>query len=312
MKFARILFLIALLFSLNTNLLSQNTFEFLRLDISPRAAALGGSFVSNADDPNVVFYNPAGINMLEGIPVSFSYMKHLIDINLASAALSKDYEGFGRFVVGLQYINYGDLVRSDEYGTRNGEFSAQETAVLLGYGNSLDDNFYYGANIKFIYSGIDDRSSTAMGVDVGLQYIIPEQLLNFGFSILNMGSQLSSYYNTKEELPLDIRFGVSKKLEHLPLRIYLSFNKLNQEQESFFQRFKAFSAGGEFNLSRVLRLRIGYDNEKRKELKIGTTAGLAGFHLGLGALISTYNFDYAYSSLGSIGAFHRIGITTAF
>lgn len=310
MKFLRFSFIVAFVFT--SNLFSQNTYEFLRLDISPRAAALGGSFVSNTDDPNVVFYNPAGINNLDGTPVSFSYMKHLIDINLASAAVSTEFEGLGRFVVGLQYINYGDFVRSDEFGNRNGEFNAGEAAVLVGYGNSLDENFHYGANFKFIYSGIDDRSSTALGFDLGLQYLFPEQMLNFGFSILNIGGQLSSYYETKEDLPLDVKFGISKKLEHLPLRLYLSFNKLNEEQDSFFRRFKSFSVGGEFNLSRVLRLRIGYDNEKRKELKIGTTAGLAGFHIGLGALISSYNFDYAYSSLGSIGEFHRVGITTSF
>lgn len=310
MKFARASIIAAFLFT--STLFSQNIYEFMRLDVSPRAASLGGSFVSNIDDPNVLFYNPSGINSHEGTPVSFSYMKHLVDISLASAAVTKEFEGLGRFALGVQYINYGDFVRSDEFGNKNGEFNAGEAAILLGYANALDENFYYGANVKFIYSGIDDRSSSAVGFDIGLQYLFPEQMLNFGFSVLNMGSQLSSYYETKEELPLEIKFGVSKKLEHLPLRLYLSFNKLNEEQDSFFEKFRAFSLGGEFNLSRVLRLRIGYDNEKRKELKIGTTAGLAGFHIGLGALISNYNFDYAYSSLGSIGAFHRVGITTAF
>jgi hypothetical protein len=37
---------------------SQNTYDFLRLDISPRTAAIGGSFVAGTDDPNVMFYNP--------------------------------------------------------------------------------------------------------------------------------------------------------------------------------------------------------------------------------------------------------------
>ena len=63
-------------------------------------------------------------------------------------------------------------------------------------------------------------------------------------------------------------------------------------------------------MSKVIRLRLGYDNEKRREYKIGGTAGIAGFNLGIGILISKYNFDYSFSSLGSIGAFHRIGIST--
>ena len=42
---------------------SQNTYDFLRLDGSARAGALGGSFVSNNDDADVIFYNPAGIEL---------------------------------------------------------------------------------------------------------------------------------------------------------------------------------------------------------------------------------------------------------
>jgi hypothetical protein len=55
---------------------------------------------------------------------------------------------------------------------------------------------------------------------------------------------------------------------------------------------------------------LGYDSEKRKEFKIGTTTGLAGFSFGVGFKISDYNFDYAFTSMGSIGSLHRIGIMT--
>ncbi|MBI2419778.1 MAG: DUF3308 domain-containing protein, partial [Ignavibacteriales bacterium] len=41
--------------------LPQSTFQFLRLDVSPRAAAMGGSLTASDDDPDVLFYNPAGI-----------------------------------------------------------------------------------------------------------------------------------------------------------------------------------------------------------------------------------------------------------
>jgi long-subunit fatty acid transport protein len=76
-----------------TNLsFSQNTYEFLRLDMSARAGALGGSFVSNHDDPDVIFYNPAGMQLLTDNPVSFSFVKHLLDINLASLSYSTEFD----------------------------------------------------------------------------------------------------------------------------------------------------------------------------------------------------------------------------
>lgn len=297
-------------FILSSTISAQSTYEFLKLDTSPRAAAVAGSFVSNNDDPNVIFYNPAGINLLTGTPVSFSFLKHLLDINSASITFSKEFEGIGRLAAGIQYINYGTFTKADASGTKLGEFSAGEMALLIGYGNQLDNNFYYGANLKLIYSSIAGQSSTGLAFDFGLHYAIPESRWNFGFSILNLGKQLSSYFSTKEDLPLDVRFGFSKELEKLPFKFYWSFNKLNERQDNFFDRFGQITVGGEFRLGQSMRLRFGYDNEKRREMKIGTSAGLAGFSVGLGFIVSKYNVDYSFSSWGSIGAMHQFGIST--
>ena len=95
---------------------AQNTYEFLRLDTSPRAAALAGSYVATNDDPNVLFYNPAGINLVQGTPISFSYLKHLLDINSASLAVTKEYQGLGKFSAGIKYISYGSFTKADASG----------------------------------------------------------------------------------------------------------------------------------------------------------------------------------------------------
>lgn len=307
----KIIFLSLTLIIFSSNTFSQNTFDFLRLDGSARAGALGGSFVSNNDDADVIFYNPAGLNLLEGNPASFSFVKHLMDINLASLAYSTGFEGVGRFGAAIKYINYGNFEGADEFGTKTGQFGAGEFAFVLGYANQLDDNFYYGANVKFIYSGIETRSSTAMALDLGLHFAVPDNNWNFGLAVLNLGGQLSKYYNTTEDLPIDVVVGLSKRLENLPLRLSVDFHKLNQKRDDFAQRFKAFTVGAEFTLSKVMKLRLGYDNERRSEFKIGTTAGIAGFNAGLGIKVSDYQFDYAYSSLGSVGGLHRVGVSTS-
>lgn len=308
-KISLFLFFLNCFFSINV--FSQTyLYEFLRLDMSARAGALAGSFVSNNDDANVIFYNPAGLKLLSENPVSFSFAKHLLDINLASISYSTELEGIGRIGAAVKYINYGTFTSADESGRLGDEFGAGDAAFILGYANELDMNFYYGANVKVIYSSIEKYSSAAVAADLGLHYAFPEQMINIGFSVLNLGSQVSAYDQTKEDLPLDVIIGISKRLEHLPLRLSLDFHKLNEERDDFAQRFKAFTVGAEFSLSRVLRLRLGYDNEKRSELKIGSFAGIAGFNIGLGALISDYNFDYGFSSWGAIGAIHRISIST--
>ena len=290
----------------------QTTYDFLRVDMSARAAALGGSFVTNNDDVDVIFYNPAGMNFLEKNPASFSFVKHLLDINLFSVAFSTDFENIGRFGTAIKYINYGTFDEADEFGNRTGEFGAGELAFLLGYSNEFTENFYYGANAKFIYSSIADKSSSAVGLDLGINYEFPEQMLNIGAAVLNLGTQMSSYINTKEDLPLDVVIGVSKRLENLPVRLSLDFHQLNKERDEVYQRFKGFTIGAEFYLSEVFTLRFGYDNERRSNLKVGSSSGIAGFNGGLGVKVSDYNFSYGYSPLGVVGAMHRIGLSTAF
>ncbi len=294
------------------SLFSQNTYEFLRVQSSARAGALGGSFLTYYDDADIIFYNPSGMKLSSNSPISFAFTKYLMDINLASLAYSTEIEGIGRFGTALQYINYGTFDEADEFGNRTGEFSAGEFALLLGYAGSLDENFYYGANAKLIYSSIADHSSSAIALDLGLHYAIPAQQIHIAAVVLNLGTQLSSYLDTNEDLPLDVAIGISKKLENLPLRLSLDFHKLNEKREDFIKHFKAFTVGAEFYLSKVFSLRFGYDNEKRDELKVGTSAGIAGFNLGLGIQVSSYRFDYAYSSLGTIGGLHRISLVTSF
>jgi hypothetical protein len=222
-----------------------------------------------------------------------------------------EFENIGRFGTAVKYINYGTFDAADEFGNRTGEFNAGELAFLVGYSGEFEENFYYGANAKVIYSSIEEHSSSALAADLGVLYSIPSQQINIAASVLNLGTQLSKYINTEEDLPVDVSIGISKRLENLPVRLSLDFHRLNEDREEFYQHFKGFTVGVEFYLSQVLNLRLGYDNERRDELKVGTTSGIAGFNAGLGVKISEYQFNYGYSSLGLIGAMHRIGLSTA-
>ena len=49
----------------------------------------------------------------------------------------------------------------------------------------------------------------------------------------------------------------------LPLLLNVAFHNLNQDVERFGDRFRSFSIGGEFTVSRVLQLRVGYNSAAR-------------------------------------------------
>jgi hypothetical protein len=92
----------------------------------------------------------------------------------------------------------------------------------------------------------------------------------------------------------------------------VDFHRLNENPGGFIDRFRAFTVGGEFTLSRVFQARFGYNNQARRDLQTGTTSGLAGFSAGVGITISGTVVDYALSSLGPIGNLHRISVGMTF
>lgn len=297
-------------FCLLSTAFSQGTYDFLRNDISARAAGLNGSFVSMVDDPNVLFYNPAALASLTRPKASLSYLKHLLDVNAGSLSYAQELEGIGKVGAGIVYFNYGSFTETDPSSNVVGTFGAGEIAAVAGIGLSVDEQTAVGINFKGIYSSIADYRSAALAVDVGVLYYIPSEQITIGASVLNLGKQVNAFASTKESLPLDIKIGITKRPEHLPVLLNLNFHKLNEAQDNLLQHLSAFTLGAEFLMSESVRFRVGYSNEKRNELKLGTGAGLAGFSLGLGFLYQDYQFDYAFNSYGKIGALHRISLST--
>jgi hypothetical protein len=283
----------------------RGTYDFLRLDVSARAAALNGSFVSMSDDPNSIFYNPAALSTISRPQGSASYLSHLLDVNAGSLSYAQEIEGIGPIGVGLQFIDYGSIVETDESMNILGELGARELAVIAGWGTIVDEETMVGFSIKGIYSSLASFRSAAIAADFGLLYRIPSEDITIGASLLNIGTQINSYKDTKEPLPVDFKVGVTKRPEHLPVLLNLNFHKLTESQETFFQRFSNFTFGAEFIMSETVRLRVGYSNEKRRELKLGSSLGLAGFSLGGGIIYGEYLIDYSYNSYGEIGSLHR-------
>jgi hypothetical protein len=314
MKFPSKHFLMLVLFvlPLYARAESNSAFNFLRNDVSPRAAALAGSFVTITNDPNSLFYNPAALSTLENPMGSVGFFKHLLDINAGYISYGQQYEDLGYFAAGILYTNYGSFDETNEMGTSLGTFTASDLSLTVGYSNLFEENVHYGANLKLIYSSIAGYTSTALAGDLGILVRVPEQRITVGASLRNFGRQLKSYISTREDLPLDFVVGASIVPRGIPLLLNLNFHKLNESRDSFADRFRAFTVGGEFTLSKVVQARVGFDNEKRKDLKLGTSAGMAGFSGGLGILVSGYRFDYSLSSLGKIGELHRVSISTSF
>lgn len=309
-----VLLLVLLINFSSTKTYSQNNtiYNFLKLDVGARASALGGSYITGTNDVNSIFYNPAALSTITTSQASVGFFKYLLDINSGNLSYTQRYKDAGYFGAGLRYINYGSFDKFNEQSVNLGTFSANELALSLGYSNVYNNNFHYGINLKLIYSKIDEFSSSAIAADFGMLYSIKETNWDFALSLLNAGFQLSEYGSVKEDLPLDLSIGLSKKLEHLPLRVYLEFADLTQNSDSFFDNFKNLSVGGEFTLSDYVKFRVGYNNGERQSLETGSSLGIAGFSTGLGVkFLDNYTIDYAFNSLGNVGSTQRIDLGIA-
>ena len=286
-------------------------FEFLRIDLNPRSSAMGGAFLGMRGDISVILHNPAGMSYAEDKQFNFNYVNYLLDIGGGQAAYSQRIPGYGQISGIISYFNYGTFEETTEFANKTGNnFSALDIAFGISYSDVLEEMFSYGVTLKYIHSKIEMYSASAFAVDFGLLYEAPfEQDLFFGISLLNLGQPVSAFISTKESLPLSLRLGMTKKLAHLPLELNIALNDLNVKESNFWDRLKKFSIGGEFTISELIRLRLGYNNDIHQGLDTGTGAGFSGAAVGLGIHINSYRFDYGFSSFGDLGATHRIGLS---
>ncbi len=292
---------------------SQSVYEFLNLDASAREASLAGSSLARTDDPSAFYYNPALSVSSKDRAVTFGYLKHVLDVNGGYAFSTFRLPKEGYFGVGVGYLNYGSFEKTDQLGNEYGTFSAGDAVVTLNYANYLATDFSYGVNLKGVFSSIDTYSSSALALDLGLYYDFPDNMMGIGFSVVNAGRQMSSYDGVIEPLPFDIRLGVSKQLEHLPLILNFAFQRLGDPNLSISDKMRSFVLGGEFLLSDDFHVRIGYDNLQHQQMKVGLSSGIEGLSFGVGLKFFGYGFDYSYSSWGAkIGGLHRVNVTTAF
>ncbi|MEY3386016.1 MAG: hypothetical protein RIR53_827 [Bacteroidota bacterium] len=293
-----------------TSLHAQQTFifNFLRSTISARMAGLGGATVAVVQDPANMVINPAVLSTVDSSVVTATFIKHVLDINAGYATYNRHIDGVGQMGFTVGYLNYGTFSRTTVTGDRTGSFGANDIALSASVSNELDSTLSYGVTAKVLHSTIPDMSSTAVAFDAGLLYQIPAKRLNIGLSILNVGTQLSTYDGVRDRLPLDMRIGVSHRLRGLPLLVNFSLNHLTDETDDILDRLSNFSVGGELYLGKVIQARLSYDNRLRNTSAVNIVSQLSGLSAGVGLRLPSFSFDYAYSALGAAAVMHRLSL----
>ncbi len=257
------------------------------------------------NDPHCIFYNPAGIGDIQKRTAAFGYLNHILDIQNFAGAYVMPMRN-GTLGAAVQYTSYGEFERTNELGLEQGTFGASSAVFYLSYAQTRAKRVQIGANLKYIRSELANFSSDAYAVDIGVIYhssVLGN--MDFGGGLFNLGGVISAFDQTKERLPFNYQVGVSKRLEHLPLRYSLALVGYSEED-------LRFRVGGEFMLSTGLFLRLGYDSIGSDQ-KVGTSGDrFAGVSLGLGLEYRQYKFDYGISSFGEVGSLNRLSLSMTF
>ena len=274
-------------------------YEFLRTHLGAKPSAMAGAFISIPGDIHAIYFNPAGLAPIAGRLASATYLNHVLDFQSGFVAYTQPIRRIGQVAVGINYMNYGDIDRTDVNGDKIGSFSSGSFVVTSSLGRSINENLMAGVSAKFIYFSIDEYISTAIALDFGMIYKVPFiEDMNVGFGIFNAGQALTAFIDHKDQLPINFVLGFSKKLAHLPLEYCISANKYIDDDIQI-------NIGGEFTLTEDVFLRLGY-NSLGRELKIGADGDqYAGISLGLGFQWKQIQFDYGLSSFGAIGYLNR-------
>jgi hypothetical protein len=319
----------------------QNVFSFLSLPQSARLTGLGGAQIAvRDDDPVFAINNPAALNPSMSGHMAFNHNFFLGGIQHGYVSCAQQLPKWGFTMHGsIQYLNYGEMKRADEYGEVQGTFKAGETAFTLGAARPLTDKLSLGLNARMAFSSLDTYKSSALLADVGLMYADSARNFTAGLVIRNAGTQLSTYDAIKEGLPFDIQLGVSKRLKHLPFRFSAIAHDLQQwdirykdpnlqgnevllfgDQQPTESKataaidnfFRHMIFNGEFLLGKNegFRLRLGYNHQLKRELTVSNYRSLAGFSGGLGVKINRFRIDFGYGAYHLAGGVVHLGIGT--
>ena len=274
--------------------------DVLKMSVGARAIGMGEAYTAQADDVSSLYWNPAGLALMQERQASFMYDQGYQGMSMQNVNVGIPMEN-GALGGSLSYLNYGSIAgyANDSVGTPIGNQSAYEGVATLGAA-WLGNQWSAGANIKGIQEKLADESANTAAFDVGANVIYPKPVmggtLRFGAVAQNLGPGVK-FEQQSDPLPTTYKVGVAAvQMMEKKLNISLDYGKPKDDDSSI-------SGGFEYWVVPFLALRAGYVNNH--------TEG-AGVRAGLGLRIKGISFDYAYAGQGELGMSHRYELSFRF
>ena len=258
--------------------------------VGGRALGMGGAFTSLADDATAVYYNPAGLGLLEYQELTFMHMDLFegTKYNFGSWVTPVNQKfGIG---VGYMWIGADDLIKVRNF-VPLGSFNYSQSQLLFSVGGSPSRYFTIGATAKAVTQEIDSESDWALGLDAGV-IIIPHRYVRLGIASRDAVAPKLGLNTTEEKTPTSVAGGIG--LVRYPLSKRTKFSA-SFELEKFEDRSEKIHTGGELLFDNTYAIRGGYDRDN--------------VSLGVGYAYRMFSIDYAYKVMDYIDNSHRISLS---
>lgn len=328
-----ILLVITFFFKTNAQTLGGNAvFSFLKMPASTQLSSLGGVNVSEiSNDISMAFQNPSLLRkeMHQQINSSFNqFIGGIQNMNISAGYYLKKMNA--NFGFGIQYLNYGNISESDASGNILGNVKPIDYTIQFMFSKQHKDNWFYGITAKYIQSNYGQFRSNGVGMDIAVSYLSNDKNLQASFVVNNLGTQLKAYNgsNKKEELPFDVKAGISKKLQHAPIQFSLTAHNLHRfdifyndtafllnegidnfrNKNTFNKILSHLVLSTQLFIKEKVEISLGYNFLRRKDLNVQNYSnGFNGFTIGAGLHVRKLQIRYA-AGFYQQNAFHQFGI----
>jgi hypothetical protein len=305
-----------------------------------RAMGMGDAFVAIADDASAIYWNPAGLALLDNRQVLINHIDLMLTIRheyLTSAFPTK----LGTFAFSVMSLDCGQFEETtiEQYQGTGQFFTAGDIAFTASFARMFTEKFAFGASVKMVSERIWETSANAFAFDLGTYYNTGWQNVRLAMAIANFGPDAKfsgqqlrftvsdpenytwpwtitpipvEYTTEKFPLPIIFRFGVAFDVLKLADDHRLTFaadlahyNDINEKVNMGleYQLMNFFLRGGY-----ILNTDFEYAQDVLWTTGLSAGAGLKvdpypDIHLGI---------DYAVRHMGRLGISHRVSMNVGF
>lgn len=120
--------------------------QYLRIPIGSRGTAMAGAIGADVYGTEAIFYNPAGVAMIEGTEVMFSHLNYFADMDLNYFAITTTIEDFGSIGFSAKILSVGEIIKTTVSSSTvegTGEtYSPSSAEIGLTYSRVLTERKY--------------------------------------------------------------------------------------------------------------------------------------------------------------------------